>query len=169
MRQELEQASVHRAARHDVRVHDGVVLHGEVVVIAVIAVKNQDDGAADVVDRQHRQIEEVAGDDDAGACRHHPREAAQDGVQVLDWQCVLERRLAVARQPLREARVGVQMVVREHDVGGEAAGLPVLQQVRDEVHRATELVRQHVHDARLPGHRATAARGVERRALTTSG
>ena len=64
MRQTLEQLFVHPAADGDVRVNDAIVLDGQIVVVVVVAVENEHDRAADVVYREHRQVEQVAGHDD---------------------------------------------------------------------------------------------------------
>ena len=102
----LEQPFVHPPAVRDVGVNDAIVLHREVVVVVVVAVQDEHDRAADVGDREHREVEEIAGHDHARAGRHGGGQPAHDGVQVLDRQRVLDRRLAVAGQRLREPDVG---------------------------------------------------------------
>ena len=92
---------VHPAAVRDEGVHDRIVLDREVVVVVHVAVEDVDHGAAEVVDRCGRQVEQIARDVHAAAGRNRPRDAAHHGVQVLDRQRVLDGRLRVG---LRAAR-----------------------------------------------------------------
>ena len=96
MRQTIDQLFVHPPAVGDVRVNDPIVFDGQVVVIVVIAMQDEHDGAADVVHREHGQIEEIAGHDHARTCRDDASQSTHDRMEILDGQRVLDRRLAVA-------------------------------------------------------------------------
>ena len=153
MRQAHAQLFVHPAAVRDVCVNDGVVFHGETVVILIVSVQNQHNRLARVMHAERRQIEEIAGNNHARSAGNRLSHTPHDGVKILERQRVLDGRLAVAAQRLREANVVVAIsVVRQHGVIREVIGLPVREQVGDDVHHAAHLVGQHVHDARLLTH-----------------
>jgi hypothetical protein len=152
MRQVREQLFVHPLAVGDIRVHDPIVLHRQVVVVLVIAMQNQHNGAADVVHREHGQVQQVAGDHHAWSFRDDGGQSPHHGVKIFNRQRVFDCRLRVARHWLREPDVVAEVVVREHDVIRQAIRLPIRQQVRDDIHHPAHLVGHDVDDARLWGH-----------------